>query len=92
MNKIASFNRRRRLFLSLVIGTGVLGLVGLFEALVLAGVSLSARLPLAFLFAMTFSWISVSFWHAVIGFVLDAYAPKPLYLAVGAQSRARGGA
>ncbi len=80
MNKIASFDRRRRLFLSLVFGTGVLGLVGLFEALALAGVSLAARLPLAFLFAMTFSWISVSFWHSVIGFFLMLMRRNPYTL------------
>jgi membrane glycosyltransferase len=80
MKLIASFDRRRRLFLTLVIGTGVLGLVGLFEALALAGVDMAARVPLALLFAMTFTWIGVSFWHAVIGFFLMIMRRDPYTL------------
>ncbi|TVS11065.1 MAG: glucans biosynthesis glucosyltransferase MdoH [Wenzhouxiangella sp.] len=70
-NSIATFDRRRRLFLALVGGTGLAGLVGLFLALAEAGVGLIARVPLAVLFALTFTWIAVSFWHAVIGFVSE---------------------
>lgn len=70
MNSIVSFDRRRRLFLTLVLSTGLGGLLMLFLALASAGVSLLASIPLALLFALTFTWIAVSFWHAVIGFVL----------------------
>ncbi|HMA97815.1 MAG TPA: glucans biosynthesis glucosyltransferase MdoH, partial [Wenzhouxiangella sp.] len=80
MKLIANFERRRRVFLALVLGTGGLGLVGLFEALALAGVDMSARVPLALLFAMTFTWIAVSFWHAVIGFFLMLMRRDPYTL------------
>ncbi len=80
MNSIANFDRRRRLFLSLVILTGLLGLIALFQALSSAGVGLLARLPLALFFALTFTWIAVSFWHAVIGFVLLLIGRDPYSL------------
>ncbi|MEE4637984.1 MAG: glucans biosynthesis glucosyltransferase MdoH [Wenzhouxiangella sp.] len=80
MSWIANFDHRRRLFLALVLGTGVLGLVGLFQALAAAGVALWARVPLALLFALTFTWIAVSFWHAVMGFALTLLQRDPFSL------------
>lgn len=76
MSSTITFDRRRRLFLALVGGTGLAGLIGLFLALAEAGVSLIARVPLALLFALTFTWIAVSFWHALIGFVLELLQPN----------------
>ena len=70
MNSIANFDLRRRLFLSLVALTGLAGLCGLILALAQAEVGMLARIPLVVLFALTFCWISMAFWHAVIGFVL----------------------
>jgi membrane glycosyltransferase len=83
MSWIESFDHRRRLFLALVLGTGVLGLVGLFQALAAAGVGFVARVPLALLFALTFTWIAVSFWHAVIGFALTLLRRDPFSLRAG---------
>lgn len=80
MNSIASFDRRRRLFLSLVLATGLSGLLLLFMALSATGVSLFASLPLTLLFALTFTWIAVSFWHAVIGFALSLTGRDPYSL------------
>ncbi|NDY95607.1 glucans biosynthesis glucosyltransferase MdoH [Wenzhouxiangella limi] len=80
MRLIDNFDLRRRLFLALVLCTGLLGLVGLFQALAAAGVDLFARIPLALLFALTFTWIAVSFWHAVIGFVLGVLRRNPFSL------------
>lgn len=83
MRSIENFDLRRRLFLALVLCTGLLGLVGLFQALAAAGVGLLARIPLALLFALTFTWIAVSFWHAVIGFTLTLLGRDPFSLRAG---------
>ncbi|MGY6553114.1 MAG: glucans biosynthesis glucosyltransferase MdoH [Wenzhouxiangella sp.] len=80
MNLSANFDRRRRLFLGLVLSTGLVGLVLLFMALAATGVSLLASLPLTLLFALTFTWIAVSFWHAVIGFGLSLSGRDPYSL------------
>lgn len=80
MNSIDVFDRRRRAFLGLVLGTGLVGLVGLLLALAEAGVGLPARVPVALLFALSFTWIAVSFWHAVIGFALGLLRCDPLSL------------
>ena len=80
MNSIANFDRRRRLFLGLVLSTGLAGLLLLILALSASGVSLLASLPLTLLFALTFTWIAVAFWHAVIGFVLRLSGRDPYSL------------
>lgn len=80
MNLTANFDRRRRLFLSLVLATGLAGLVLLFMALAATGVGVLASLPLTLLFALTFTWLAVSFWHAVIGFGLSLTARDPYSL------------
>ena len=80
MNSIANFDRRRRFFLGLVLATGLAGLALLVLALSATGVSLLASIPLILLFALTFTWIAVAFWHAVIGFVLRLSGRDPYSL------------
>ncbi len=80
MNSIASFDRRRRLFLGLVLVTGLSGLWALFTALAATGVGWLASVALALLFALTFTWIAVSFWHGVIGFGLMLTGRDPYSL------------
>lgn len=85
MNLTANFDRRRRIFLALVLVTGLAGLVTLFLALAATGVSLLASVPLTLLFALTFTWIAVSFWHAVIGFALMLTGRDPCSLKARAE-------
>jgi len=80
MSLTDNFDRRRRCFLALVLLTGLAGLLALSHTLTAAGVGLLARIPLSLLFALTFTWIAVSFWHAVIGFVLLLFRRDPLSL------------
>ncbi len=74
------FDFRRRCFLGLVAGTGLLGLILLYQALAAARVGPGASAVLALLFVPTFTWIAVSFWHAVIGFVLSLTRRDPYTL------------
>lgn len=80
MSLTANFDRRRRGFLALVVLSGLAGLLALWYTLAEAGVGLLARIPLSLLFALTFTWIAVSFWQAGIGFVLLLFRRDPLSL------------
>ena len=76
---------RRWLFLGLTAGTTGAGgwlMLGILGA---GGVS-PLELLILFLFLPTFGWISVPFWNAAIGFVLDLAGRDPLTLAPARKS------
>ena len=70
---------RRWLFVGLVTGTT---LVGVDMMLDIAGANGFGGLEIVILalFGLTFGWISIAFWNAVIGFVLTALRRDPLSL------------
>ena len=70
---------RRWLFFGLVAGTT---LVGVDMMLDIAGANgfFGLEIVILVLFGLTFCWISIAFWNAVIGFVLTALRRDPLSL------------
>ncbi len=70
---------RRGLFLGLVAGTVVPGAVMMALVLKAAGMG-PPQWAILLLFLVTFTWIAVSFWTAVAGFVLQALRLDPLSL------------
>jgi membrane glycosyltransferase len=70
---------RRWLFVGLVSGTTLVG-VDLMLDIVGANGFVGLEIIIFALFALTFGWISISFWNAVIGFVLTALRRDPLSL------------
>ena len=72
---------RRRLFLGLVAGTALIGLIAMdARHRTSRGSSTPWRFVVLVLFTVTFSWISLSFWNAVIGFALMVLGRDPLSL------------
>jgi membrane glycosyltransferase len=70
---------RRVSFFAIVIATTLLGVVMMFDILRANGTTALEAVILA-LFAITFAWITVAFWGAVIGFVLQLWRRDPLTL------------
>ena len=70
---------RRQLFFGLVAGTTLIGVRMIFEVVRFAGIN-ALEIVVLVLFAVTFSWISISFWNAVIGFALMVLGRDPLSL------------
>ena len=70
---------RRILFFGLVLFTTVVGIDMMFEILRANGVT-GIELAILVLFAVTFGWITVAFWTAMIGFVLRLLKLDPLSL------------
>ena len=54
------------LFFGLVSGTALIGIRMMFDIVRSAGIN-ALEIVVLVLFAVTFSWISISFWNAVIG-------------------------
>ena len=70
---------RRGLFFGLVIGATLVG-VGLMLDIVRDNGITGLEIVILGLFAVTFSWISMAFWNAVIGFILTLARRDPLSL------------
>ena len=70
---------RRGLFFGLVAGTALIGTSMMFDILRSAGTN-ALEIVILVLFAVTFSWISIPFWNAVIGFALMVLGRDPLSL------------
>ena len=70
---------RRRLFFGLVAGTALIGITMMLDIVRAAGIN-ALEIVVLVLFAVTFSWISLSFWNAVIGFALMVLGRDPLSL------------
>ncbi len=70
---------RRGLFFGLVSGTTVVGISMMLDIVQAHGINALEIVVLA-LFAVTFSWISLPFWNAVIGFALIVLRCDPLSL------------
>ena len=76
----APFVRLRRwLFFGLVAGT-TLGGIGLMLDIVRNSGITALEIVILALFAVTFGWIAIAFWNAVIGFALGALRRDPLSL------------
>lgn len=72
--------RLRRLVVGLAIAaTSALGVWTMFRILHVEGIT-PLELAILALFAITFSWITMAFWSAVIGFVLNLLGLDPLSL------------
>jgi len=70
---------RRLLFFGLVLGTSLAGMVMMARILLASGIS-GPQVLIFVLFAVTFTWISFSFWTAAAGFVLQLLRIDPLSL------------
>ena len=77
--RIPLLRLRRWVFMSLVAGTGFSGLGGMFDIMLASGFTVLEGVIL-FLFAVTFSWIAIAFWNAIIGWVLCLFNRDPLSL------------
>ena len=77
--RIPLLRLRRWVFMGLVAGTGFSGLGGMFDIMLASGFTVLEGVIL-FLFAVTFSWIAIAFWNAVIGWVLCLFNRDPLSL------------
>ena len=71
---------RRWGFIGLVGGTVLSGLGGMFDIMLTSGFTVLEGVILV-LFAVTFGWIAVAFWNAIIGWVLCLFNRDPLSLA-----------
>ena len=81
---------RRWLVVGLVAGTTLVG-IGLMLDIVRDGGITALEIVILALFAVTFGWIAIAFWNAVIGFALSALRRDPLSLEhmTAARSHAR---
>ncbi len=70
---------RRILFALLFAGTVALGVWTMFRILIVGGISLLELIILG-LFSITFGWITIAFWSAVIGFMLRLTHRDPVTL------------
>ena len=70
---------RRGLYFGLVAGTTLIGIVMMLDIVRAAGIN-ALEIIVLVLFAVTFGWISLSFWNAVIGFALMVLRRDPLSL------------
>ncbi len=70
---------RRRLYFGLVAGTTLIGVTMMLDIVRAAGIN-ALEIIVLVLFAVTFGWISLSFWNAVIGFALMVLRRDPLSL------------
>jgi membrane glycosyltransferase len=70
---------RRFIFFGLVIATTATGVAIMFDILA-ANNLMPLEAVLLFLFSITFGWITISFWSAVCGFVLQMFRLDPLSL------------
>ena len=81
---------RRRLFFGLVGGTALIGIRMMIDIVRYAGIN-ALEIVVLVLFAVTFSWISISFWNAVIGFALMVLGRDPLSLGPATARKLDGG-
>lgn len=70
---------RRLLFALLFAGTVSLGVWAMFRILIVGGVS-PLELIILGLFTITFGWITIAFWSAIIGFMLTLTRHDPVTL------------
>ena len=70
---------RRWLFLGLVVGTTVTGVLVMLDIVRSNGIS-ALEIAILLPFAGTFGWIAISFWNGIIGFVLQLLRRDPLSL------------
>src|SRR5690606_37508381 len=70
---------RRPIFYTLVLATTAAG-VGIMFNILAANNLMPLEAVLLFLFSITFGWITISFWSAVCGFVLQITQRDPLSL------------
>ena len=78
--RIPLLRLRRWLFISLVVVTVLSGLGGMFDIMLGSGFTVLEGVILV-LFALTFGWIAIAFWNAIIGWVLCLFKRDPLSLA-----------
>jgi membrane glycosyltransferase len=71
---------RRLVFFSAVLATSALGVTLMLDILSVNGMT-AMELGILVLFTITFAWISIAFWTAVAGFVLQLLGRDPLSLA-----------
>jgi membrane glycosyltransferase len=81
---------RRALYAALVLGTTSAGALGMLSIVSSGGVT-GLEVTILVLFVPTFSWITTSFWNAVIGFLLGMLGRDPLTLRPGAGEPAEEG-
>ena len=81
---------RRWLFFGLVAGTTLIG-IGMMLDIVRGNGITALEIVILALFAATFSWITIAFWNAVIGFVLRVLRRDPLSLERAPAARNRDG-
>ena len=85
MLSAGSIMARRSLFFGLVGVTTLAGTAMMLDIFRMAGLT-PLELAILPLFALTFAWISIAFWNAVIGFVLQLVDLDPILPAVPAAS------
>ena len=78
--RIPLLRLRRWVFTSLVVATVLSGLGGMFDIMLASGFTVLEGVILV-LFAVTFGWIAIAFWNAIIGWVLCLFNRDPLSLA-----------
>ena len=78
--RIPLLRLRRWVFISLVVATVLSGLGGMFDIMLGSGFTVLEGVILV-LFALTFGWIAIAFWNAIIGWVLCLFKRYPLSLA-----------
>ncbi len=79
MNMLPWHFARRPLFFTLVAASALAGIMIMAEIMRPNGTTLLEKILLV-LFAISFSWIAVSFWSAVIGFILQMFKLDPYSL------------
>ena len=71
---------RRWLFAGLIAATALIGIALMLDIMRAGGLT-GLEVVILVLFALTFSWIAIPFWNAVIGFALAVLGRDPLSLA-----------
>lgn len=77
---VGHIKARRCGFFGLVGGTTLVGIAMMLDIFRMSGVS-ALEIAIMPLFALTFAWISMAFWSAVIGFVLQLIGRPPISIA-----------
>jgi membrane glycosyltransferase len=85
----ARLGRRQALFFALV-GLSIAGLVWLTAIALSAGGFGAMKLVLLVLFAVTLPWTVISFWNAMIGFMIMRFAADPVAAVTPTVARVRG--
>jgi len=70
---------RRLVFALLVLGTAGMGTWMMLDIVDAGGIT-ALEVGILLLFSATFAWIGIAFWHAILGFLLQALGRHPLTL------------